>query len=175
MDIFLLTCSSLVDPSLIDSVLHASLLLMLFIIRPSPFFRLAANAFPDIGSVGRIEKKQTKKKIHKKSQNRRPWYPRTTLNVNIHIFGLTKCTIYCKKCSCFCSCFSLCCYYAHFQIKRIILSEKWFNCLVTFFFVLKMPKIWVGRTTLNGKKRRWPYALTVSVIQCNCFEPSMIP
>ena len=154
MDIFLLTCSSLVDPSLIDSVLHASLLLMLFIIRPSPFFRLAANAFPDIGSVGRIEKKQTNKKIHKKSQNRRPWYPRTTLNVNIHIFGLTKCTIYCKKCSCFCSCFSLCCYYAHFQIKRIILSEKWFNCLVTFFFVLKMPKIWVGRTTLNGKKKK---------------------
>ena len=122
-------------------------------IRPSPFFRLASNAFPDIGSVGRIEKKQTKKKINKKSQNRRPWYPRTPLNVNIHIFGLTKCTIYCKKCSCFCSCSSLCCYYAHFQIKRIISSEKWFNCLVTFFFVLKMPKIWVGRTTLNGKKK----------------------
>ena len=63
MDIFLLTCSSLVDPSLIDSVLHASLLLTLFFIRPFPFFRLASNAFPDIGSVGRIEKKQTKKKF----------------------------------------------------------------------------------------------------------------
>ena len=123
-------------------------------------------------SVG-LKKKNKQKKIHKKSQNRRPWYPRTTLNVNIHIFGLTKCTIYCKKCSCFCSCFSLCCYYAHFQIKRIISSEKWFNYLVPFLF-LKMPKIWVGRTTLNGKKRR-PYALTVWVIQCNCFEPSMIP
>ena len=42
-----------------------------------------------------------------------------------------------------------------FQIKRIISSEKWFNYVVTFF--LKMPKIWVGRTTLNGEKKRgWP-------------------
>ena len=32
-------------------------------IRPSPFlFRLESNAFPDIGSVGRIEKKTLKKK-----------------------------------------------------------------------------------------------------------------
>ena len=30
------------------------------------FFRLASNAFPDIGSAGRIEKK--KKKLEKKSQ-----------------------------------------------------------------------------------------------------------
>ena len=37
------------------------------------------------------------------------------------------------------------------QIKRIISSEKWFNYVVTFF--LKMPKIWVGRTTLNGEKK----------------------
>ena len=76
-----------------------------------PFFHLALNAFPDVGSVGRIEKKKKKlKKNHKESLNRRPSYPRMTLTVNIHIFGLTKCTIYCKKCSCF----SLCCYYAHF-------------------------------------------------------------
>ena len=37
-----------------------------------------------------------------------------------------------------------------FQIKRIISSEKYFNYVVRFFF-LKMPKIWVGRTTLNGE------------------------
>ena len=78
------------------------------------FLRLPLNAFPDIGSVGRIEKKNLKK-IHKKCRNSRPWYPRTTLKVNIHIYGLTKCTIYCEECSCFCSCFSLCCYYAHFS------------------------------------------------------------
>ena len=36
----------------------------------------------------------------------------------------------------------------------IISSEKWFNYVVTFFsFCLKMPKIWVGRTTLNGAKK----------------------
>ena len=31
---------------------------------PAFFFRLASNAFPDTGSVGRIEKKILKKKIH---------------------------------------------------------------------------------------------------------------
>ena len=30
--------------------------------------------------------------------------------------------------------------------------EKWCNYVVTFFF-LKMPKIWVGRTTVNGEKK----------------------
>ena len=40
-----------------------------------------------------------------------------------------------------------------FQIKRIISSEKWCNYVVTFFFFLKMPKIWVGRTTVNGEKK----------------------
>ena len=40
---------------------------------PLFFVRLASNAFPDIGSVGRIEKRKTKKKDHKKSRNRRPW------------------------------------------------------------------------------------------------------
>ena len=39
-----------------------------------------------------------------------------------------------------------------FQIKRIISSEKWFNYVVTFVFsLLKMPKIWLRRTTLNGE------------------------
>ena len=67
-----------------------------------PFFRLliASNAFPDIGSprsVGLEKKKNLKKQKHKKSRNRRPWYPRMTLKVSIYIFGLPKCTIYCKK------------------------------------------------------------------------------
>ena len=101
---------------------------------PLFFLCLLWNAFPDIGSVGRIEKTKNLKKNHKKSWNSRPWYPRTTLKVSIHIFGLTKCTIYCENCSCFCSCFSLCCYLMLiFQIKRIISSEKWCNYVVTFF------------------------------------------
>ena len=40
-----------------------------------------------------------------------------------------------------------------FQIKRIISSEKWCNYVVTFFF-LKMPKICVGRTTVDGEKKQ---------------------
>ena len=41
-----------------------------------------------------------------------------------------------------------------FQIKRIISSEKWCNYVLFFFFFffLKMAKIWVGRTTVNGEK-----------------------
>ena len=39
------------------------------------FFRLASNAFPDVGSVGLIEKKKKLKKSHKKSRNRRPGTP----------------------------------------------------------------------------------------------------
>ena len=40
-----------------------------------PFFRLGSNAFPDIGSGGRTEKRNLKKN-HKKSWNRKPWYAR---------------------------------------------------------------------------------------------------
>ena len=40
-----------------------------------------------------------------------------------------------------------------FQIKRIISSEKWCNYVVTFFFFLKMAKIWVCRTTVNREKK----------------------
>ena len=69
--------------------------------------------------VNRLDwKKKNVKKNHKKSRNRRPWYPRTTSKVNIQTFGWTKCTMcamYCKKFQCFCSCFSLFCYYAHFS------------------------------------------------------------
>ena len=36
------------------------------------FFRLVSNAFPDIGSVGRIEKENLKK-ITRSLQNRRRW------------------------------------------------------------------------------------------------------
>ena len=39
-----------------------------------------------------------------------------------------------------------------FQIKRIISSEKWFNYIITFFF-LKMPQLWVDQMMLNGEKK----------------------
>ena len=102
--------------------------------------------------VGRIEKK----KNHKTSRNSRPWYPRTMLKINIHIFGLTKCTIYYKKCSCICSCFPLCIpLRSFFRLKELFQVKKSVTTSFLFFFLfLKMPKIWVVRTTVNREKKR---------------------
>ena len=98
-----------------------------------------------------------KKKNHKKSRNRRPWYPRMTLKVNIHIFGLTKCTIYCKKCSCFVPVFLYAVTMLIFQIKRIISSEKWFNYVVPFFFFLENAKnLGWSEDAKRRKKWGWP-------------------
>ena len=107
---------------------------------PHFFLRLPSNAFPDIGSAGRIEKKNPQY-----SRNSRPWYPKTTLKVNIHIFGLTKCTIYCEKCSCFVPVFLYAVTILIFQIKRIISSEKWCNYVVTFSFWKCQKFVSVGR------------------------------
>ena len=140
---------------------------------PPFFFCLASNAFPDIGSVGQIEKK-TLKKITRSLGIGGPSTPAYMKHIYIfrrvsfsyiYIFGLTKCilAILLKKCSCFCSCFSLHYPMLIFQIKRIISSEKWFNYIVTFFFFWKCPKFGlVSRTTLNrGKKRGWPMEIAM--------------
>ena len=113
------------------------------------FFRLPSNAFPDTGSVGRIEKKNVKKKITRslgiggpgtpgRSQKLTFTYldeknaPHTVKNVPVFLYAVTMLI---------------------FQIKRIISCEKRLNYVVTFFFLLKMPKIWVGWTTVNGEKK----------------------
>ena len=82
-----------------------------------------------------------------------------TLKVNIHIFGLTKYTNYTvKNVPVFVPVLLYAVTMLIFHIKRIISSEKWFDYVVAFLFFLKMPKIWVGRTTLNREKKRgWPY------------------
>ena len=74
-----------------------------------------------------------------------------TFKVNIHILGNAQYTV--KNVPVFVPVFLYAVTMLIFQIKRIISSEKWFNYVVTFFF-WKMPKIWVGRTTLNGEKKR---------------------
>ena len=48
---------------------------------PTFFFRVASNAFPDIGSVGRIEKKT--KKNHKKSRNKAKFRRRASAVPNL--------------------------------------------------------------------------------------------
>ena len=74
-----------------------------------------------------------KKKNHTKSRNRRPWYPRMTLKVNIHIFGLTKCTIYCKNVLVFVPVFLYTVTMLISQIKRIISSENGLTTSLLFF------------------------------------------
>ena len=37
--------------------------------------------------------------------------------------------------------------------RSVGLEKKNLNCVVTCFFFLKMPKIWVGGTTLNREKK----------------------
>ena len=115
-------------------------------------------------------KKKLKKKNHKKSRNSRPWYPRTTLKVNIHIFGLIKGTIiYCKKCSCFCSCCSLCCYYAHFSDLK-----NYFKCkMVTLrrdFFLLNAKNLGRSDDAKRRKKRGWPQLLERNHNDCGTWR-----
>ena len=65
-----------------------------------------------------------KKELQEVSEEELPWYPRIKLKVNIHIFGLTKCT---KNVSVFVLVFLYAVTMLIFQIKRIISSENWFN------------------------------------------------
>ena len=107
------------------------------------FFRLASDVLPDIGSVGRIGKKN-----HKKSWNRRPWYPGTTLKVNFHIIGVTKCTICCKKCSCFFDHF-----FDHFsdRLKELFQMINGLTTLLLFFFLENAKNL--GRSD-DAKRRK---------------------
>ena len=59
---------------------------------PSPLYFSFSVECVSWYSVGRSHWKKNYQKNHKKSRNRT-----LTLKVNIHIFGLTKCTIYCKN------------------------------------------------------------------------------
>ena len=76
------------------------------------------------------------------------------LKVNIHIFGLTKCTIKTvKNAPVFVPVFLYAVTMLIFQTKRIISNEKWFNYVDSLLFSFLMPKIWVGQTMLNGQKK----------------------
>ena len=94
-------------------------------------------------SVGRIEKK----KNHKKSQNRRLWYPRTTLKVNIHIhlFGLEN-TQYTPQCV---PVFLYAVTMLIFQIKRIISSKNGLTMSLLFF----AKNLGWSNDPINGEKK----------------------
>ena len=96
------------------------------------------------------QKQKPTKKNHKKSRNRRPWNPGTTLKVNIHIIGLTKCTIYCRKCSCF----SLWCYYDHFsgRWKELFQVKNGLTTSLLFFFFENAKNL--GRSDKAKRKKK---------------------
>ena len=39
------------------------------------------------------------------------------------------------------------------QPPKLLCGIKWLKTSLSIFFFWKMPKIWVGRTTLNGEKK----------------------
>ena len=53
-----------------------------------------------------------------------------------------------------------------FQIKRINLSPKKINLVVSFSCSLKVPKNWVCPTTLNEEKKGgWPFNIGIKLFQ----------
>ena len=77
------------------------------------------------------------------------------LKVNIYIFGLTKCIIYCNV-PVLVPVFPYTVTMLIFQIKRIIPSEKRFNYVVNSFFFLENAKSLGWSDAKRVKKSVWP-------------------
>ena len=107
--------------------------------------------------VGRIEKKKPKTKNHKKSRNRRPWYPRMALKVTIHIFGLTKCTICCKKVPVFVPVFLMLLLRSFFRWKELFQVKNGLTTSLLFFFFENAKNLDGSDDAKRRKKRGWPY------------------
>ena len=128
------------------------------------FFRLPSNALPDIGSVGRIEKKKTFKKNVISilgigglvPQHHSCGARKTTRRENQNQYGGKV---------------GGCCFKINSELRqrgkkdqppKPLCDIKWLKkrrYLFFFFFFWEMPKIWVGRTTRNGRRRKkkgWP-------------------
>ena len=75
-----------------------------------------------------------------------------TLKVNIHIFGLTKYTIYRKNDPGFVPVFLTMLLLCSFLRLKELFQVKNGLTKLLLFFCLKIAKIWVGRTTLTGLK-----------------------
>ena len=79
-------------------------------------------------------KKKLKKKITRSRGIGGPGTPGWRYKlINIHIFGFTKCTIYCKKCTCFFSMLLLC---SFFGLKELFPVKNGFKlrCFFVIFF-----------------------------------------
>ena len=118
---------------------------------PVFFFRLPSNAFNDIGSVCRIEKKNLKKKITRSLGISGPGTPGRRQKSTFTYLDEQNAQHTVENVLVFVPVFLYVVTMLNLEIKRIISSKKRLNYVVTFFF-LKMPKIWIGRTTVNGEK-----------------------
>ena len=76
-----------------------------------------------------------------------------TLKVNIHIFGFTKYTIYCKNDPGFVPVFLTMLLLCSFLRLKELFQVKNGLTKLLLFFCLKIAKIWFGRTTLNKEKK----------------------
>ena len=76
-----------------------------------------------------------------------------TLKINIHIFGLTKYTIYRKNDPGFVPVFLTMLLLCSFLKLKELFQVKNGLTKLLLFFCLKIAKIWVGRTTLNEEKK----------------------
>ena len=112
------------------------------------FFRLPSNAFPDIGSDW---KKKPKKKITRSLGISGPGTPGRRQKSTFTYLDEQNAQHTVKNVLVFVPVFLYVVTMLNLEIKRIISSKKRLNYVVTFFF-LKMPKIWIGRTTVNGEK-----------------------
>ena len=122
-----------------------------------PFFSLYRVECFSWYWVGRLDwKKKPKKKITRRLGIGSPGTPggRMTLKVNIHIFGFTKYTIYCKNDPGFVPVFLTMLLLCSFLRLKELFQVKNGLTKLLLFFCLKIAKIWVGRTTLNKEKKR---------------------
>ena len=102
-------------------------------------------------SIG-LKKKKPKKINHKKSRYRRPWYPRMTLK-DLRIWTNKMHNILYKVLLFLLQFFSMLLLCLFFRLKELFQVKNGLTTSFLFFF-WKIPKIWVGRTTINGEKKR---------------------
>ena len=118
-------------------------------------FRVECVSWYWVGRSDWKKKGLKNKKIHQKSRNRRSWYPRMTLKVNIYVFGLGKVHNILYKMFLFFSVLLRC---SFFRLKELVQVE---NGLTTsfhrffFFFFWQCEKFGsvVPKTMLNGEKK----------------------
>ena len=115
---------------------------------PVFFFRLPSNAFPDIGSDW---KKKPKKKITRSLGISGPDTPRRRQKSTFTYLDEQNAQHTVKMFSFLFLFFPMLLLCSILRLKGLFQVKNVWTTSLRFFF-LKMPKIWIGRTTVNGEK-----------------------